>query len=92
MDALMFEESNLSAALPIVRALGRLGHNVAVAAPWETPGTCARWCGPRGCTALARAWIESRRQRLKAMLVRVPWALRILRRTRGSHANVSAAR
>lgn len=48
--------------------------------------------GLRGCAALAPMWIESRKQRLKAMLMKAPWAFRILRRVRGSHANVSAAR
>jgi len=45
MRALVLEDSNFSAALSIVRALGRLGHDVVVAAPQETPAGCSRWCG-----------------------------------------------
>lgn len=44
MNALVLEETNFSAALSIVRALGRLGHRADVAAPWETPATRSRWC------------------------------------------------
>ena len=45
MRALVLEEGNYSAALSAVRALGRLGHEVAVAAPFETPASSSRWCG-----------------------------------------------
>jgi predicted ATP-grasp superfamily ATP-dependent carboligase len=47
MRALVVEETNFSGALSIVRALGRLGHEVTVAAPGETPALCSRWCGHR---------------------------------------------
>jgi predicted ATP-grasp superfamily ATP-dependent carboligase len=44
MNVLLLEDSNYTAALSIVRALGRLGHRVTTAAPSETPATCSRWC------------------------------------------------
>jgi predicted ATP-grasp superfamily ATP-dependent carboligase len=44
MKALVLEDSNYSAVLSIVRTLGRLGHEVVVAAPCETPATRSRWC------------------------------------------------
>ena len=47
MKALLLEDGNHSAALSIVRALGRLGHEVVVAAPFETPASCSRWCRRR---------------------------------------------
>ena len=47
MNVLLLEESNYTAALSIVRALGRLGHRVTTAAPSETPAMCSRWCSNR---------------------------------------------
>lgn len=47
MNVLLLEDSNYTAALSIVRALGRLGHRVTTAAPGETPATCSRWCSNR---------------------------------------------
>jgi len=44
MKALVLEDSNYSAALSIVRALGRMGHYAVLAAPAETPAMRSRWC------------------------------------------------
>jgi len=44
MNALVLEDGNYSASLSAVRALGRLGHRVTVAATFETPAGASRWC------------------------------------------------
>ena len=44
MKAVVLEDTNCSAALSVVRTLGGLGRHAVVAAPFQTPAMCSRWC------------------------------------------------